>query len=156
MPSLRYFAPSLRVVLRILAVSVILVSTAHGQLSFTHLLDSSTVRPDASASGQPTFGPFASPDYNDPLGFAVPATDGKVVTFNVGLYAAATPGSPNGFAPCSSGSENSIWTIPVGGGTPTKVAGIHQPCSGWVQFAHDDIDTAARGGLEWAGRWKVR
>ena len=91
---------------------------ANAQLPLKTLLTSNTPRPDTAQSGQATFGPYNPIDYYDPLGYTFPVTDGKNVAFNVGLY----PGnSPN----CAAGQENSIWSMPVQGGTPTLLAGYY-------------------------------
>lgn len=114
--------PCLQVLfVRLLALAVFLAgsSVVYGQLQFVKLIDNNTARPDSATSGYPTFGPYAAIDYSNQLGFTTPVTDGKTVGFNVGYYTYGNSGL-NG---CSSTKENSIWTIPINGGTPSIVAG---------------------------------
>lgn len=115
--SLRFQTPPMR----LLALAVFLAgpSLLYAQLQFTKLIDNTTARPDSATSGYPTFGPYAPLDYSNQLGFTTPVTDGKTVGFNVGYYTYGNSGL-NG---CSSTKENSIWTIPINGGTPSIVAG---------------------------------
>jgi len=94
-----------------------LVISSHAQtLQFTKLIDNTTPRPDAAKSGQATFGPFSPYDDGNPLGYTTPVTDGTSVAFNVGYFSGSYPD-------CAGGKENSIWSIPVKGGTPSLVAG---------------------------------